>query len=322
MGDYQPPYHLSEKILSLAMEIGAVIREINMTDTLSARPYLHRANRIRSVYSSLTIENNSLSQDQVSAVLEGKRVLAPPREILEVQNAFRAYELLPALNPFSVRDLLKAHAVMMDKLVPEVGVFRKNGVGVFAGTRLLHTGVAAPFVPDAVERLFDWLAHDIAHPLIKACVFHYEFEFIHPFSDGNGRTGRLWQTLILSKWEPLFACLPVESMILDNRQSYYDALNRANQDGDCTAFVEFMLDMILDALRELRAGQRGITDHRSNEGKLLLMLSDAPDMTIPEMAGSLGLSERQVRRILTDLKQNGRVHREGSNKKGRWIVGE
>lgn len=214
MSRYTPPYQLTDAILALSTEIAAKVKEISIRSTLSTQPHLHRANRIRSVHSSLAIEHNSLTLGQVTALLNGKRVLAPAQEILEVQNAFRAYDLLPSLDPYDPDDLLKVHRVMMEGLVAEAGTFRNQGVGVYAGNRLIHSGTPAQYVPETMQQLFNWLQNTETHPLISSSVFHYEFEFIHPFVDGNGRTGRLWQTLILQKWEPIFAYLPVESMIL------------------------------------------------------------------------------------------------------------
>ena len=171
-----------------------------------------------------------------------------------------------------------------------------------------------------MAQLFDWLKTSSLHPLIKSCVFHYEFEFIHPFADGNGRTGRLWQTLILQKWQPVFAYLPVESMILSHQQAYYAVLNAANTQGDCTGFIVFMLEMIRDTARNVWAGQSHIQQTESPAGKLLMLLKAEPELTIPELADSLCVSERQVRRVMAALRESGKLDRQGSNKKGRWIV--
>ena len=225
MSTYTPPYQLTDAILRLSTEIAATVKEITVRGNLSAQPQLHRANRIRSVHSSLAIEHNSLTLDQVTALLNGKRVLAPQQEVWEVQNAFRAYDLLPSLDPYSIDDLLKVHRIMMDGLVMGAGTFRNTGVGVYAGDQLIHAGTPAQYVPEAMQQLFEWLQNTTAHPLVASCVFHYEFEFIHPFADGNGRTGRLWQTLILRKWEPIFTYLPIESMILEHQADYYAARN-------------------------------------------------------------------------------------------------
>ena len=313
---YTPPYQLTDTILRLSTEIAATVKEITVRDNLSAQPQLHRANRIRSVHSSLAIEHNSLTLDQVTALLNGKRVLAPQQEVWEVQNAFRAYDLLPSLDPYSIDDLLKVHRVMMDGLVMGAGTFRNTGVGIYAGDQLIHAGTPAPYVPEAMQQLFEWLRNATAHPLVASCVFHYEFEFIHPFADGNGRTGRLWQTLILRKWEPIFTYLPIESMILEHQTDYYAALNAANTQGSATVFIEFMLEMILEALKNVYVKQH----IKSPEDQLLVLLKSDPRMTIPVMAEHLGLSDRQIRRLIASLKAQNRLHREGSNKTGRWVV--
>ena len=320
MSRYTPPYQLTDAILALSAEIAAKVKEISIRSTLSTQPHLHRANRIRSVHSSLAIEHNSLTLDQVTALLNGKRVLAPAQEVLEVQNAFRAYDLLPSLDPYDLDDLLKVHRVMMEGLVAEAGTFRNQGVGVYAGDRLIHAGTPAQYVPETMQQLFDWLRNTQAHPLISSSVFHYEFEFIHPFADGNGRTGRLWQTLILQKWEPIFAYLPVESMILAHQSDYYIVLNAANTQGSSTVFVEFMLEMILDALKNVYVEQHGSSVGLSREEQLLALLRQDGHMTIPRMAERLGIGERQVRRLLASLKDQGRLRREGSSKSGRWVV--
>lgn len=320
MSRYTPPYQLTDAILALSTEIAAKVKEISIRSTLSTQPHLHRANRIRSVHSSLAIEHNSLTLGQVTALLNGKRVLAPAQEILEVQNAFRAYDLLPSLDPYDPDDLLKVHRVMMEGLVAEAGTFRNQGVGVYAGNRLIHSGTPAQYVPETMQQLFDWLRNTQAHPLINSSVFHYEFEFIHPFADGNGRTGRLWQTLILQKWEPIFAYLPVESMILAHQSDYYTVLNAANTQGSSTVFVEFMLEMILDALKNVYVEQHGSSAGLSREEQLLALLRQDGHMTIPRMAERLGIGERQVRRLLASLKDQGRLRREGSSKSGRWVV--
>jgi len=321
MSTYTPPYQLTDAILRLSTEIAATVKEITVRGNLSAQPQLHRANRIRSVHSSLAIEHNSLTLDQVTALLNGKRVLAPQQEVWEVQNAFRAYDLLPSLDPYSIDDLLKVHRVMMDGLVMGAGTFRNTGVGVYAGDQLIHAGTPAHYVPEAMQQLLEDAGYEIVPfregadvYIINTCsgVFHYEFEFIHPFADGNGRTGRLWQTLILRKWEPIFTYLPIESLILEHQADYYAALNAANTQGSATVFIEFMLEMILEVLKNVYVKQP--------EDQLLVLLKSDPRMTIPVMAEHLGLSDRQIRRLIASLKAQNRLHREGSNKTGRWVV--
>ena len=224
---------------------------MNAVSGLSANPMLRRTNRIRSIYSSLAIEQNTLSLEQVTAVLNGKRVIAPPKDIAEVKNAYEIYEMMDTLNPYSVDDLLNAHAVMTRDLVVESGCFRSGPVGVVDKQgNILHFGTLPDYVPGLVSELLDWIKDSDFHMLIKSCVFHYELELIHPFVDGNGRIGRLWHTLLLTQWKPMFAWLPVESIIHDRQDEYYNAINRSNYEGESTAFIEFMLSAIKAALME------------------------------------------------------------------------
>ena len=189
-GEYKPPFTITEAITNLMIEIGELVGRIAGQENLSMNPKLRRINRIRTIHSSLAIEQNTMSFEQVSDVIGGKRVLAPPKDIREVKNAYEAYEELQKMNPYAIKDLLKAHKLMMDGLVSEAGTFRSRGVGVYAGEQLIHAGTPAQYIPETVKALFGWLKTSKLHPLIKSCVFHYEFEFIHPFADANGRTGR------------------------------------------------------------------------------------------------------------------------------------
>ncbi|MDO4796711.1 MAG: Fic family protein, partial [Coriobacteriales bacterium] len=247
---YMPPYTTTDKMVNSIAEIGRLLGVFTARESLSSSPRLRRINRIKSIHSSLAIENNTLSLDEVTAVLDGKRVLAPPKDIHEAQNAYEAYEHLSELDPYSIDDLLRAHGFMMAGLIKDAGRFRTGNVGVFAGSALIHAGTPARYVPEVIADLFSWLRETQAHPLISSSVFHFEFEYIHPFSDGNGRTGRLWQSLLLQRWEPLFAWLPVESLVAARQQEYYDALGRSQQEADATEFVEFMLQVIEETLRE------------------------------------------------------------------------
>jgi conserved hypothetical protein len=249
MQNKKPPFTITEKILTDVMEICELVGKVSSTQHLSSDPVLRRQNRIKTIYSSLAIEQNTLSLEQVTAVLSGKRVLAPPKDIAEVKNAYEIYDHLNELNPYSVGDLLLAHHVMMRGLVQEDGVFRSKPVGVVdSHGNVLHFGTLPQYVPPLVEELLKWTEDSPLPMLIKSCVFHYEFEVIHPFADGNGRIGRLWHTLLLSRWNPLFAWLPVESIVHDHQQEYYEAINTSNAQGEGTAFIEFMLSVIEEAL--------------------------------------------------------------------------
>ena len=322
MKGYTPPFTITETITNLVIEIAEKTAIISVTENLSKNPTLRRENRIQSIHSSLAIERNSLTFNQVSDVIDGKRVLGPPKDIREVQNAFEAYEIIAQLNPYKIPDLLKAHQIMMSDLVKESGVFRSKGVGVYAGESLIHAGTPPQYVPGLIEELFQWLEESSLHPLIKSCIFHYEFEFIHPFSDGNGRTGRMWHTLILSKWKNFFLWLPIESLIHERQEEYYQAINSANNKGESTVFVKFMLEIIKQALDELTeyVNNSLSLDLDTNEKRILKLIKVNNKLSAKKLAEELGLSERQVQRVLQDMKEQEIIVREGSNKNGSWRI--
>ncbi len=249
MKNKKPPFEITNAMIDYVAEIAELVGKLTSTSQFSGNPTLRRANRIRTIHGSLAIEQNTLSLEQVTAVLNGKQVLAPPKDIAEVKNAYEIYERLDELDPYSVDDLLTAHGIMTRGLVEESGVFRSSPVGVVDQEgHVLHFGTLPQYVPGLVVELLDWVKNSDVHMLIRSCVFHYEFELIHPFADGNGRVGRLWHTLLLSKWNPAFAWLPVESMIHDRQQEYYEAINAANDAGESTVFIEFMLSTIKASL--------------------------------------------------------------------------
>lgn len=251
MKNKKPPFEINERIMTDVIEIAELIGKISVTAEISSNPTLRRTNRIRTIYSSLAIEQNMLNLDQVTAVLSGKRVIAPPKDIVEVKNAYEIYDCMDSLNPYSEDDLLKSHGVMMRGLVDEAGEFRSGSAGVVdSNGNVVHIGTLPRYIPRLVHELLEWTETSDLHVLIKSCVFHYEFELIHSFADGNGRMGRLWHTLLLSKWNPIFAWLPVESIIHDNQNEYYKAINVSNTNGESTAFIEFMLYVIKQALIE------------------------------------------------------------------------
>ena len=246
---------------------------------------------------------------------------------------------MASFDPYSVKDLLRAHKIMMDGLVKEAGMFRSGNVGVYAGKQLIHAGTPANYVPELIGQLFSWLKKSKVHPLIKSCVFHFEFEFIHPFADGNGRTGRLWQSLILQKWQPIFAWLPIETLVHENQEEYYKALQLADNAGESTVFVEFMLRMIRDALKELSETQnerqkshpddvgRNVganvgVNVGTNEEKLILLLKQDGTLTAKVLAGTLGITQRQVERMIAKFKKEGILIRHGASKNGFWEVVE
>ena len=251
MRNKKPPFEITNTMIHEIAEIAELVGKLTSTNQLSANPTLRRTNRIRTIHGSLAIEQNTLSLEQVTAVLNGKQVLAPPKDIAEVKNAYEIYERLEELDPYSVDDLLTAHGIMTRGLVDESGVFRSKPVGVVDQEgHVLHFGTLPQYVPNLVMELLDWVKNSDVHMLIRSCVFHYEFELIHPFANGNGRVGRLWHTLLLSKWNPAFAWLPVESIIHDRQQEYYEAINASKNAGESTVFIEFMLSAIKASLMD------------------------------------------------------------------------
>lgn len=250
MSEYKPPFHMTDRITNLVAEISEQIGRIKVLSHGNLNPHLRKENRIRTIHSSLAIEHNSLSLEQVTAIVDGRHILGNPNEIREVKNAYDAYEMELSLDPYSVSDLLKAHRVMMEGLIPENGKFRSGGVGIFDGDVVVHMAPPARLVPGEIEDLFAWYRSSEIHPLIRSAIFHYEFEFIHPFADGNGRMGRMWHSLLLGKWNELFYWLPIEELIRSRQQEYYDALGKSDREADSSAFVELMLEIILDTLKE------------------------------------------------------------------------
>lgn len=299
MSDYKPPFHMPDKMISLIAEISEQVGRITVLQEGTISPHLRRENRIRTIHSSLAIEHNSLSLEQVTAILDGKRILGKPNEIKEVQNAYEAYELMLRLDPASVDDLLKAHKLMMNGLVLENGKFRSGGVGVFDGEVLIHMAPPAEFVPEHIHNLFAWYQQSELHPLIKSAVFHYEFEFIHPFADGNGRMGRMWHSLLLGKWKELFFWLPIEELIQSRQKEYYDALGVADKQADSAGFVELMLEIIRDSLTEVTVVGRNtdqdidqVTDQDKTPTERLLSALGNETLSATKLMERLGLSHR------------------------------
>lgn len=303
MSEYKPPFHMTDRMTTLIAQISEQVGRITVLQEGTVKAHLRRENRIRTIHSSLAIEHNSLSLEQVTAVIDGKRVLGDPNEIKEVQNAYEAYELMLRLDPASVDDLLKAHRLMMNGLVPENGRFRSGGVGIFDGDVLIHMAPPAQFVPEHIHDLFAWYQRSELHPLIKSAIFHYEFEFIHPFADGNGRMGRMWHSLLLGNWKELFFWLPIEELIRSRQREYYDALGAADRLADSAGFVELMLCIIRDTLMDITVVGRGTdqdsdqdtdqdTDQDGTPVGLLLSALGNDTLSAGELMARLGLSHR------------------------------
>jgi len=327
---YQPPCTLTPAILNRVAEIAEMVGRLAVRLETDGERRLRRINRIRSIRGSLAIEGNTLSEAQITAILEGKPVIGPPREILEARNALKAYELLQGWQPAREADLLAAHRSLMAGLVDDAGRWRAGGVGVMAGQRVIHLAPPASQVPRLMGDLLHWLEATEAHPLIASSIFHYEFEFIHPFSDGNGRMGRLWQTLILSRWHALFADTPVESLVHEHQAAYYAALRASTAQADSAPFVAFMLDRILEAIPaaapqvaphvtpQVERLLRGIRGEMSREAlQQVLDLQDRKSFRERYLAPALaqGLIERSV-----PDKPNSRLQRYRLTELGRvWL---
>ena len=340
---YTPPFTVSAEAINLIAEISGQVERYAIRLEQEDGLRLRKANRIKTIHSSLAIEGNTLSVDEVRDIVNGKNVVAPIRQIQEVKNAVKTYEMYPTLDAFDEKDLLKAHGVMMQALVEDAGCYRRGGVGVFGEKGLVHLAPPADRVPMLMSDLFAWLKRSKDHLLIRSCVFHYEFEFIHPFIDGNGRTGRLWQSLILGKLHPLFEHLPVENMVYSNQQQYYDAINASTKAGQSGPFIDFMLNEIYKTLKahqgEELSGGISNTDGNEfgvkfgakfgakfgikfgeNEKRLLLLLNETPALSAQKLSEQIGISKRGVEKQLKKLKDAGVIIREGSDKNGFWII--
>ena len=313
MKNKKPPFEITNTIIDSVAEIAELVGRLTSTNQLSSNPTLRRSNRIRTIHGSLAIEQNTLSLEQVTAVLNGKHVLAPPKDIAEVKNAYEIYERLDELDPYSVDDLLTAHGIMTRELVDESGMFRTRPVGVVNQEgRVLHFGTLPQYVPDLVMELLDWVKNSDVHMLIRSCVFHYEFELIHPFADGNGRVGRLWHTLLLSKWNPAFAWLPVESIIHDRQQEYYAAINASNDAGESTVFIEFMLSAIkaslIDAINTSDVMSDGPMDKAAMRWMQIEKFLEAhPYIMNADVRALCGVSPATANRILAGLVKKRRL---------------
>lgn len=345
---YIPPFTVSAKAINMIAEISAQIERFAIRLEQSDGLRLRKANRIKTIHSSLAIEGNGLGEDAVRDILDGKTVMGSMREIQEVKNAIKTYELYPTLDPFNVKDMLRAHGVMMQALINDAGRFRSGGVGVFEGERCVHMAPPPLRVPALMGELFDWLKHAQDHLLVRSCVFHFEFEYIHPFSDGNGRMGRLWQSLILGKMSPVFEHLPVENIVHANQQQYYDAINVSTRKNDSGPFIEFMLGEILQTLK-LHQGaplaevvdvpnkhpnkvprkvpnkvpgklRKAYTEINEDAWDVLSCIINDNAATADEIGMIIWVSGRMVRKHIATLREAGLLVREGGAKGGRWRV--
>lgn len=322
---YTPPFEITSKIIELISNISEKVGEITSIQNSPYHIRLRKENRIKTIHSSLAIENNSLSLEQITAIIEGKKVLGNPNEIMEVKNSIQAYDLLLTLNPYKEKDLLNAHKLMMQDLVENSGKYRIDGVGIFDGEKVVHVAPPAKRVPQLMANLFEWLQTSDVHPLIKSCVFHYEFEFIHPFQDGNGRMGRLWQTVILKEWKDIFAWLPVETLVKENQKEYYFVLSVSDNAANSTKFIEFMLSVILNTINEIIKTEKKVTAKVTqkvtvNQKNILEAIENNPHLTQEELANIIGITRKSIIANMKKLQENGFIKRIGADKNGYWQI--
>lgn len=299
MEKYIPPYTITNEMLTKISNIMEKIGKLDNYTTLDKTPYLRKQTKINSIHSSLAIENNKLTVGQVKDVINGKTVIGPMKEIQEVKNAYKAYEMLNDIDPYSINELKKVHGIMTYLTVDESGEFRKGAEGVFDGDKCIFVCPPPEMVNKLMSDLFKWLNDnkDTIHPLILSSIFHYEFVFIHPFSDGNGRMSRLWQNAILNKWKNIFEYLPIESQIHKYQKKYYDAIMTCNTNGNSNVFIEFMLDMIEKTLDERLNSSLPIIDNENiNINKLLSIMKENTPMTANEIMDKLGIKSKETLR--------------------------
>lgn len=290
---YIPPFDITNKMLELVSTIMENLGKISTLTNLDKFPRLRKVGRLKSIHSSLAIENNTLSLEQVTEVINGKRVLAPEEDIIAVKNAYKTYDLINIIDPYNVKDLLKAHKLMMQDLVEENGQFRTNNVGVFDNAGLIiHMAPPPNMVKELVENLFDFIKNSDVHMLIKSSVFHYEFEFIHPFRDGNGRMGRLWQTALLAAWKPIFKWIPIETIIKDNQEDYYRAIAKSTQEAKSNEFIIFMLEIIEKAIHIFSTDAQNHIERINIQVEKLMEVIDYYPQSAKEIMKKLNLTSR------------------------------
>mgnify|MGYP001035172859 CR=1 FL=1 len=293
MDKYIPPFEITNRMFELAAQIMEQLGKLSNVNELERLPRLRKVSRIKSIHSSLAIENNTLSIKQVTDVIEGKRVLGPADDILAVKNAFAAYKELENIDAFSLTDLQKVHGIMMEGLVTEIGMLRTGDVGVFdSNGKVIHVAPPASMARVQITQLFNWVKNSDVQMLIRSSVFHYEFEFIHPFRDGNGRMGRYWQTALLASWKPIFKYIPIESVIKDNQEEYYHVIKVSTCQGKSNVFIEFMLDVILKAITDIVNDTTEHYNHLSVQINKLMQVLETYPQSAQELMDKLGLKSR------------------------------
>ena len=316
-----PPYKITDKMLNLATNIMEKIGEANYFESLNRFQELRRKTRIKSIHSSLAIENNQLSLFQVEAVINGKAVIGEQKDIQEVKNAYKAYKEIDNINPYSLEDLKKIQGILTFAIEEDSGKFRNHGEAVYDGNIQIFMAPSHTMVPILMDNLFNWMNNvkEDVNPLILSSIFHYEFVFIHPFSDGNGRTARLWQTAILSHWKDLFKYIPIESIIRKHQEEYYTAIQNCNNAGNSNEFIEFMLKVINEAVDSMILNQKETTQETTQE-KIINLIKKNPSITQIEMAKALDLTRDGITYNIKALKEKGIIERKGSTKKGIWNI--
>lgn len=304
-----PPYTITSKIFSLSTLIIQELTKLQLQTQNKISLKLRRQNRIKTLAGTLAIEGNHIGEEKITAILEGKRVLGSKKELAEVQGAIKAYEEISNFRFDKLEDLLKAYLLMMGDVLKSAGKFREINVAVGS-----HIAPQAHLVEKLMKNLFEWLESSSEHPLLKSCIFHYEFEFIHPFEDGNGRLGRLWQSVILSHFHPLFLQLPIENLIYKNQKAYYKAIEDSTAMGESSAFVEFMLEIILKSMQDIQKSSQ------KSSQKILSLIASNPHITISSISENLGMSEAGVKKVIKALKEENKLKRIGSQKGGKWEI--
>ncbi|MDR3296029.1 MAG: Fic family protein [Clostridiales Family XIII bacterium] len=341
----KPPFNITMEAADYLAKIVEAVTRLEFGTGFKRDIRLHRENRVRSIHSSLAIEGNSLSLGEVTAVIDGKLVAGKQAEIKEVKNAYEAYDKVLTFDPYTIKDFLKAHKLMTDGLVKESGKFRSGDVGVFDGDVPIHVGARPQFVYGLIEELFAWAKDTDLHPVLKSAALHYEIETIHPFADGNGRMGRLWQTLMLAKWNPVFAWIPMESVVYEKKPEYYDALHAGQQTNNSNGFIEFTLSALLDSI-SVQAKYQGELIAAQSSGSvefvekfvenpdefvekyaesdihkaILRLMIEQPKISAKSISEKAGMSSRGVQKNIETLKNRGLVERVGAAKGGHWVV--
>lgn len=321
---YTPPFNITPKVLDLVSLISEMVGKLEVLAPTAITPTLRKANKIKTITGTLAIEGNTLGIEKVTAILEGKRVMGSMREIAEVNGAIKVYDKLSTFDYKKLDDLLLSHKMLMEEILNNAGSFRSSNVGVGGEDGVVHVAPPHGHVSGLMQELFTWLSTSDIHPLIKSSVFHYEFEFIHPFVDGNGRIGRLWQSLILYEWKSIFSAIPIESVIKETQQEYYDALETSGTMGESTPFIEFMLEAILKACEdELENGNDVPINVPKNVpikrlDKILSLIANDNSITIVQLAQACEVSDKTIKRDITKLKERDLIERQGSLKSGSW----